>query len=155
MALLATKATYPAAGMGQASSRYAYPVHQPRENHFFVSPTESEFSEHYDSHPSIKNWDEERVAEWLRTINCSQYVELFIVNNINGANLMELDRSHLRDMGIKKVGDQIRIASQVKKFRDKETHRLSKRNTNRVRIELILPSDDVELTLPAGIASHA
>ena len=145
MALLTTKATYPAAGMGQASSRYAYTIQQPRENHgFFVSPTESEFSEHYDSHQSIKNWDEERVAEWLRSINCSQYVELFMLNNINGANLMELDRSHLRDMGIKKVGDQIRIASQVKKFRDKETHRMSKRNTNRVRAELSLRSKDIE-----------
>jgi len=150
MALLTTKATYPAAGMGQASSRYAYPVHQPRENHgFFVSPTESEFSEHYDSPQSIKNWDEDRVAEWLRSINCSQYVELFMVNNINGANLMELDRSHLRDMGIKKVGDQIRIASQAKKFRDKETHRMSKRNTNRVRTEPILCSEDVETNTPS------
>jgi hypothetical protein len=47
-------------------------------------------------------------------------------------------------MGIKKVGDQIRIASQVKKFRDKETHRMSKRNTNRVRAEFILNPKTVE-----------
>lgn len=137
MALLTTKPTYPAAGMGQPASRYAYNVSQPRENHgFFASPTESEFSEHFDAHASTRNWDEERVAEWLRSINCSQYVELFMVNNINGANLMELDRSHLRDMGIKKVGDQIRIASQAKKFRNKEYNRISKRNSNRVSVAI-------------------
>lgn len=27
---------------------------------------------------SHRNWDEERVAEWLRSINCSQYVNLFL-----------------------------------------------------------------------------
>ena len=67
-----------------------------------------------------------------------------MVNNINGSNLMELDRSHLRDMGIKKLGDQIRIASQAKKFRDKETHRISKRNTNRVRTEFTLHSKEID-----------
>lgn len=137
MALL-TKAAHPARSLGQPTSRYAYSVTQPRENHgFFASPTESEFSEHLDAQASVRNWDEERVAEWLRSINCSQYVELFILNNINGANLMELDRSHLRDMGIKKVGDQIRIASQAKKFRDKEYQRVSKRHSNRVNLRIL------------------
>ncbi len=69
-----------------------------------------------------------------------------LVNNINGACLMELDRSHLRDMGIKKVGDQIRIASQAKKFRNSEYNRFSKRQSNRVSFENVYLKYSTELT---------
>jgi len=39
------------------------------------------------------------------------------VHNINGENLMELDQTMLKEIGIKKIGDRIRIANQIKKFR--------------------------------------
>jgi mitogen-activated protein kinase kinase kinase len=98
----------------------------PREHHgFFASPTESEFADHLEPSGSVRSWDEGRVAEWLRSINCSQYIELFTANNINGSNLMELDRNSLRDMGVRKVGDQIRIATQAKAFRSQVYKRAS------------------------------
>jgi mitogen-activated protein kinase kinase kinase len=80
-------------------------------------------------------WEEERVAEWLRSINCSQYVSLFLKNNITGSNLMELDAASLKEMGILKMGDRKRIEAQAKKFRASEYKRISKRVTNRVRIQ--------------------
>jgi mitogen-activated protein kinase kinase kinase len=60
----------------------------------FASPTESEFSEIYDAPDAVRyvptpsllhvlladvrrHWDEDKVADWLKRINCSQYVELF------------------------------------------------------------------------------
>ena len=122
------------------SSKYAtyHRVPGARENHgFFASPTESEFSEHFDSGLPPKHWDEDRVAEWLRNMNCSKYIELFGMNNINGIVLMELDRPHLRDMGIKKVGDQIRIATQIKLLRNKEYRNSSKANKNRVSLRTL------------------
>lgn len=79
-----------------------------------------------------RNWDEERVAEWLRSINCSQYVSLFLKNNITGSNLMELDAPSLKEMGILKMGDRKRIEAQAKKFRASEYKRISMRVTNRV-----------------------
>lgn len=79
-----------------------------------------------------RNWDEERVAEWLRSINCSQYVSLFLKNNITGSNLMELDAPSLKEIGILKMGDRKRIEAQAKKFRASEYKRISKRVTNRV-----------------------
>lgn len=117
------------------SSKYAsyHRVAGARENHgFFASPTESEFSEHFDNALVPKLWDEDRVAEWLRNLNCSKYIELFNMNNVNGIVLMELDRSSLRDMGVKKVGDQIRIATQIKVLRAKEYRHASKVRRNRV-----------------------
>jgi mitogen-activated protein kinase kinase kinase len=126
MALL-SKTPYP-------TSQYAaaYRMAPPRE-HFFASPTESEFADHVDSSGSVRSWDEERVAEWLRSINCSQYIELFNANNINGSNLMELDRNSLREMGVRKVGDQIRIATQAKAFRTQVYKRASMAVRNMVR----------------------
>ena len=54
-------------------------------------------------------------------------------NHINGENLMEMDQTHLKDMGIKKVGDRVRIGSQAKQLRNKEYKKASRRTSNRVR----------------------
>jgi hypothetical protein len=90
------------------------------------------------------------VGDWLRSINCGQYIELFrskcysipaltcidlvLGNNINGENLMEIDQAALREMGIKKIGDRVRINSGAKQLRSREYRRGSKRNMNRVRV---------------------
>lgn len=97
----------------------------------FASPTDSEFSVGYDEPDYVRNWDYQRVAEWLRSINAGQYIELFRRNDITGANLIDLDSSLLKDMGIKKIGDRVRIGAQAKKFRYNEYQR--KRESGRVR----------------------
>jgi hypothetical protein len=61
-----------------------------------------------------------------------------IDNHINGENLMEMDQTHLKDMGIKKVGDRVRIGSQAKQLRNKEYKKASRRTSNRVRFLLYL-----------------
>lgn len=45
---------------------------------------------------------------------------------------MEMDQTQLKEMGIKKIGDRVRIGSQAKLFRSKEYKRSSKRQSNRV-----------------------
>ncbi|KAK3698234.1 ATP binding [Vermiconidia calcicola] len=98
----------------------------------FTSPTESEFSESYaDTPDSVQLWDEARVGDWLRSINCGQYVDIFRRNNINGENLMDMDQATLKEMGIKKIGDRVRIGAQAKVFRSSVYKRTSKRNINR------------------------
>jgi mitogen-activated protein kinase kinase kinase len=90
MATLAPKLQHPATVVAGnpaslATSQYASNVSSNRQtpasavsNHgFFASPTESEFSESYEVPESIKGWNEERVGEWLRSIGCAQYIELF------------------------------------------------------------------------------
>ena len=132
MALLSAKAPFPTS---QYAATYRVPASSARGEHhgFFASPTESEFSEHFETAPlSVKDWDEKRVAEWLRSINCGQYIDIFTMNNINGQNLMELDRDALRELGVRKVGDQIRIANQTKSLRNSEFKRVSVATKNRV-----------------------
>ena len=104
----------------------------------FTSPTESEFSESYkDAKDSVQDWDEVRVGDWLRSINCGQYVDIFRRNNINGENLMDMDQATLKEMGIKKIGDRVRIGAQAKVFRNNVYKRTSKRSINRVSIQYL------------------
>ena len=99
----------------------------------FTSPTESEFSEsHQDWRDSVQVWDENGVGDWLRSINCGQYVDSFKKNHINGENLMDMDHVMLKEMGVKRIGDRVRIGAQVKLLRTHIYRRTSKRNINRV-----------------------
>ncbi|KAB2579757.1 Protein kinase byr2 [Lasiodiplodia hormozganensis] len=158
MAMLASKSQYvaPMGNSAPASSSH-YPPSSASHRHphtsaaahngtRFASPTESEFSETFDAPGSVKNWDEERVGEWLKSINCAQYVQLFKENNINGEVLMEMDQTQLKEMGIKKIGDRVRIGSQAKLFRNKE-YRKSKRNSNRESLALL---DSASYTPPSS-----
>jgi mitogen-activated protein kinase kinase kinase len=45
---------------------------------------------------------------------------------------MEMDMTHLKDMGIKKIGDRVRIGTQAKQLRHKEYKKASRRISNRV-----------------------
>ncbi|KAI9690893.1 MAG: ATP binding [Bathelium mastoideum] len=135
MAMLASKSPYPAAlgvGPGPTASSYRNPsTLSSGNNGVFASPTESEFSGITDAGDSVRSWDEEKVADWLGSINCAQYADIFRKNNINGENLMDIDQTTLKDMGVKKIGDRVRIGSQAKVFRNREYRRSSKRNINR------------------------
>ena len=139
MAALASRSAYTtpglSGGMPSAHFRTAPATISVAAPHgVFTSPTESEFSESYrDARDSVQDWDEARVCEWLKSINCSQYVEIFRKNNITGENLLEMDQATLKEMGIKKIGDRVRIGTHAKVFRNNIYKRSSKRNQNRVR----------------------
>ncbi|KAJ4368873.1 ATP binding [Neocucurbitaria cava] len=117
------------------------------DHSMFASPTESEFSEIYDAPDAVRHWDEDKVSDWLKRINCAQYVDLFKHNHINGENLMEMDQTHLKDMGIKKVGDRVRIGSQAKQLRNKEYKKASRRTSNRQSLATL---DNAAYTPPSS-----
>lgn len=135
--MLASKSPFPAplatsgsgmmAGTAQASyppSRRA-PAVPPASQSF--SPTESEFSDS-DDHDSPKHWDEDKVCEYLRSVRCGEYEKLFRKNHINGENLLEMDKDVLKEMGIEKVGDRVRLFLSIKKLRTKAIAGQKKRN---------------------------
>lgn len=135
MAMLASKAAFPA-GMGSSShtpvaSQPAMPL--PRRTPMmpssgaYGSPTESEFTEH-DPAESVKNWDEDQVCEYLRTVKCGEYEKIFRKNHINGENLLEMDKDVLKEMGVEKVGDRVRLFLSIKKLRTRAYANEKKRN---------------------------
>ncbi|BFZ53971.1 ATP binding [Savitreella phatthalungensis] len=65
----------------------------------------------------IQAWDESAVAEWLRSINSAGYATVFVDNNITGKSLLDCDQQALKELGITKVGDRVRILSSIRKLR--------------------------------------
>lgn len=93
----------------------------------FASPTESEFSE-TEEPDSVRLWNEDRVCEYLRTVKCGDYETIFRNNHINGENLLEMDKEVLKEMGIDKVGDRVRLFLCIKKLRTKTYANQKRRN---------------------------
>ncbi|KAF7172456.1 hypothetical protein CNMCM5623_004631 [Aspergillus felis] len=138
--MLASKIQY-SAPLGMTGSQATAPTYHVGPSHksttgtssqdgmLFTSPTESEFSLK-DGHDAVRSWDEKQVINWLHSINCGQYESLFRANNFNGDNLIECDQKILQEMGIKKVGDRVRIFVAIKKLRNRSVNNL--RQTNMV-----------------------
>jgi len=118
MAMLASK-SYPA-GLGPQSSnmmaaprRAATTPLPSSQNH--AAMLEAEFG---DLEPeTVKKWDEDDVCHFLRRLKWGQYEDVFRKNNINGENLLELDKTLLQEMGVEKVGDRVRLWLTIKKLR--------------------------------------
>lgn len=134
--MLASKSPYPpglgSAGLPTSVPQTALPTSRrtpvlPSSTQNYGSPTESEFSES-DGPDSVKNWDEERVCEYLRSVKCGEYEKLFRNNHINGENLLEMDKEVLKEMGIEKVGDRVRLFLGIKKLRTRAYANQKKRN---------------------------
>jgi mitogen-activated protein kinase kinase kinase len=138
MAMLASKASYPASlgasgtplvpntpSANMPPSRRAPAA--PSSGKAYASPTESEFSD-IDGPDAVKNWDEDRVCDYLHSVKCGEYEKLFRMNHINGENLLEMDKEVLKEMGIEKVGDRVRLFLGIKKLRTKAYANQKKRN---------------------------
>jgi mitogen-activated protein kinase kinase kinase len=65
----------------------------------------------------VQQWDEATVGEWLKSVNCGNYRAVFASNNINGDALLDCDQTILKELGVTKVGDRIRIMVAVKALR--------------------------------------
>ncbi|KAL4909443.1 hypothetical protein BDW74DRAFT_81094 [Aspergillus multicolor] len=94
----------------------------------YTSPTKSEFSEVDDGLDAVRSWDEKQVISWLHSISCQQYEPLFKANNFNGNNLIECDQKILQEMGIKKIGDRVRIFVAIKQLRNKSVVNRKQKN---------------------------
>ncbi|KAK8090330.1 mitogen-activated protein kinase [Apiospora hydei] len=137
MAMLASKSSFPASlastgttltansASNMAPSRRAPAM--PQSGTGFASPTNSEFSD-TEGPDAVKNWSEDQVCEYLRSVRCGEYEKLFRKNNINGENLLEMDKDVLKEMGIEKVGDRVRLFLGIKKLRTKAYANVKKRN---------------------------
>ncbi|KAJ9502169.1 ATP binding [Exophiala xenobiotica] len=100
----------------------------------FTSPTNSEFSDVYDGLDSVRAWDEKKVGEWLQSIRCGQYESLFKANNFTGESLLECDQKILSEIGIKKIGDRVRINVAIKQLRNKSSLLRTRRNRDSLAV---------------------
>lgn len=140
MAMLASKSAFPTSLGSQPAIQVVAPPQPsysnpptrrppaiPQPSQSYASPTESEFSD-VDGPGSVKSWDEDKVCEYLRSVKCGEYERIFRKNHINGENLLEMDKGVLKEMGIDKVGDRVRLFLSIKKLRTKTFANQKKRN---------------------------
>lgn len=140
MAMLASKSAFPTSLGSQPAIQAVAPPQPsysnpptrrppaiPQPSQSYASPTESEFSD-VDGPGSVKSWDEDKVCEYLRSVKCGEYERIFRKNHINGENLLEMDKEVLKEMGIDKVGDRVRLFLSIKKLRTKTFANQKKRN---------------------------
>ncbi|XP_069069861.1 diacylglycerol kinase delta isoform X1 [Pleurodeles waltl] len=59
-------------------------------------------------------WGTEEVAAWLERLSLCEYKDIFIRNDIQGSELLHLERRDLKDLGVTKVGHMKRILHGVK-----------------------------------------
>uniref|UniRef100_A0A8D2LXB6 Diacylglycerol kinase n=1 Tax=Varanus komodoensis TaxID=61221 RepID=A0A8D2LXB6_VARKO len=62
----------------------------------------------------VASWGPEEVAAWLEALDLGEYKEIFERHDIQGAELILLERRDLKDLGISKVGHLKRILQAIK-----------------------------------------
>lgn len=69
------------------------------------------FSQH------LKSWTNGEVSAWLGTFKCAHLAPLFQQNDIDGKVVLDLDMASLKEMGVPKVGERVKILTAVKELR--------------------------------------
>lgn len=65
----------------------------------------------------VKSWGNPEIADFLSLYRCDQYTPLFHRNDIDGKVLLDLDMSSLKEIGITKIGDRVKLLSGVRELR--------------------------------------
>ncbi|GFS76247.1 diacylglycerol kinase eta [Trichonephila clavipes] len=74
--------------------------------------------------PSVLTWRTSEVALWLESIQMGEYKDNFITHDIQGPELLHLERRDLKELGVTKVGHIKRILQAVK---DISTHSIGRK----------------------------
>ncbi|SGY23847.1 BQ5605_C019g08988 [Microbotryum silenes-dioicae] len=67
----------------------------------------------------IHSWDDDDIARWLNEIRVPQYEPLFRQNDIRGTVLLDVDQTALKEMGLRSVGDRVKIVVAIKNLRQR------------------------------------
>ncbi|XP_055868599.1 diacylglycerol kinase delta-like isoform X5 [Biomphalaria glabrata] len=68
----------------------------------------------------IRSWTLEEVGQWLESLSLGEYKESFMSHEITGAEVLNLERRDLKDLGITKVGHLKRIQQGIKELHHRE-----------------------------------
>lgn len=61
----------------------------------------------------IDKWECFHVTQWLTHIGMPEYTDIFRANEINGFSIVELNETHLKEVGITKLGHRITIIKRI------------------------------------------
>ncbi|KAA1091913.1 ATP binding [Puccinia graminis f. sp. tritici] len=67
----------------------------------------------------LRTWDDQHVARWLTDIKLPHLAPIFAENDIIGDILLDVDQSALKEMGVTKVGDRVKLVVAVKDLKQR------------------------------------
>ncbi|WRT65025.1 uncharacterized protein IL334_001966 [Kwoniella shivajii] len=111
----------------------------------------------------LKGWGQQELAAFLNLHRCGQYAAAFQKNDIDGKVLLDLDMSALKEIGIAKVGERVKLLGGIKDLRKRaagsaRTSTLTMRSGS-VRSVATPPSETSEEIisplLPESVRSHS
>lgn len=99
----------------------------------------------------LRSWGPNEIITFLRVCNCAHYANVFAWNDIDGKVLLDLDMAALKEMGVSKVGERVKLLGGIKELR--------KRASAPVRVEFRLngsatPPPDEPALSPAEMRSR-
>ncbi|WWD22050.1 hypothetical protein CI109_106538 [Kwoniella shandongensis] len=115
-----------------ASSQHVEPRHQSSLNSLSTTATSVSSTIHHPRPPTppllhpppgqgfstyLRGWGQQEMIAFLNLYRCGQYATVFQRNDIDGKVLMDLDMAALKDMGISKVGERVKLLGGIKDLR--------------------------------------
>lgn len=69
--------------------------------------------------PPLATWQHSHIAAFLAQYKCAHHADKFRENDITGAVILDLGQDELRELGVSKVGERVRLLSGIKELRRK------------------------------------
>ncbi|XP_036051621.1 sterile alpha motif domain-containing protein 14 isoform X2 [Onychomys torridus] len=88
-------------------SKCSYPYHT-------LSRSSDEFLD--ESLPTIQHWTSQQVGQWLRSLNLEQYTAEFAARQVDGPQLLQLDGSRLKSLGLSNSHDRALVKRKLKEL---------------------------------------
>lgn len=98
------------ASLRSSSSSIIHPA-RPATPPLLRTPSDRSFASY------LCSWGEGEVAEWLGVYKCGHYAAAFQRNDITGQVLLDLDVNALKEIGVSKVGERVKLQQGIKELR--------------------------------------
>ena len=102
----------------------------------------------------IRTWTDSDVARWLSENKIGHLATVFKTNDIRSDVILDLNQESLKEMGIKSVGERIRVLNAVKALRQRNSLYMMSRSTLSLTTDDLPKSRDSSPTQRAATNGH-
>ncbi|EDM05732.1 rCG33781, isoform CRA_b [Rattus norvegicus] len=94
-------------GDPRQETKCSYPYHT-------LSQSSDEFLD--ESLPAVEHWTSQQVGQWLHSLNLEQYAAEFAARQVDGPQLLQLDGSKLKSLGLSNSHDRALVKRKLKEL---------------------------------------
>jgi len=109
-----SKLTEACSSSKKSSSKSKFGVFTPLFKRSHKKEAKTSSSNRHLNHFNVINWNLTDVGIWLESISLQEYIEDFIKNDVEGKELLRLDTTDLKEIGVNKIGHVKRLQAAIK-----------------------------------------